>query len=481
MMNNIYPDIWAQVYQHLEAWDISIASQVCKNMYRGAVQHNVATRISFPFKKGYKLTHEQFETLRAMLKSNSENKAVSGEVGSGKTWLAFAYAMYKYRDLIGEDFKILIVAPPANVYHWEQFIKTYTDLEFGSNHSSSGNYCKTDAELMKYDIHVTSLIKSQNIGVCYKHHETSFVLLHDESHHGICMDTNLATEYVRFSAEKIYSSKDCDNFTLNSTVLRSDLPPIEVLTYSGLGISDEILEEVWGHLGGHYDLSIRYKTQREIMLLFAYGRSIRCDIVHKVGKKKFRYNWPFGANEINIEQLCENMMKVPKMRALLSLCAKVYQKGEKIIVFDTDAKYIDLVYMFLTYKGLKCYVFSKLYSPKQRVRQIEKFSEDGTVLIGSINMLGEGHNIASANHVTFIRAPWLPSLYKQAIGRVHRFPQNKEVFIHMLFCNALEQAMFEVSTVDMGTELKFHLHREEIEEVKNLCKTKLTHAILFHT
>ena len=106
-------------------------------------------------------------------------------------------------------------------------------------------------------------------------------------------------------------------------------------------------------------------------------------------------------------------------------------------------------------RGVVCYMFSTHYDVAGRQRQLEKFKNDdeAVVLLSSIAMLGEGHNVTEANHVIFLSTFLENNKYYQAIGRCHRYPQNKPVYVHYLFNSSLDQKIYEHSQGNVDLSL----------------------------
>ncbi|KAJ7791762.1 P-loop containing nucleoside triphosphate hydrolase protein [Mycena olivaceomarginata] len=70
--------------------------------------------------------------------------------------------------------------------------------------------------------------------------------------------------------------------------------------------------------------------------------------------------------------------------------------------------------------------------PSERVEALDKIrqNKDCTVLLISIMAGGTGLNIPACNHVVLVEPWWNP--YDQAISRVHRIGQVREVRVYRL-------------------------------------------------
>lgn len=128
IVDRLYVDIIRYIANYLEPWDLNAYGQVCKLFYRSMRVEPYRSIISYPFGKNadlkYTLTREQWDCVRRLshglnddiIKLNvvhgrdskhklnvgidSKYKLVHGEVGAGKTWVAIAYVMCKYKNAL---------------------------------------------------------------------------------------------------------------------------------------------------------------------------------------------------------------------------------------------------------------------------------------------------------------------------------------------------------------------------------------------
>lgn len=473
-LNNVYGDAWAYICTFLDPWDIVNLSRVCRNMYRAVNKPQIRRMVCYPFKEKFKLTPEQFATLKRLLNSDAQCKLIVGDVGSGKTWLAIAYLMHRYRDALqGGAIKAVITVPPANVAQWAEFLTTYTNLHVVSNYRACSLSVepfievpedqtddermlgivpemvkKPNPELTGAPIYLTSLINAAKLPLQLSSGEPSdFVIIHDETHNKTSLATNNdhCIEHVGFTASlKTFNArKEDDNdwkvFKLRSMMLREHLPPVIYETYGFTGFPESQKSVIASILGSKKTGRMSADSINSFLDEVTFGRAPSYGLQTKIGRKNVSVVNKWLHQEIlSGPQMVEVLNEVPKLRAMLALCARIKERGEKLVIFDINTNYLSFLYIYLRHYGIEAYVVSQLYSASQRPKQIEKFQQSGDVLLGSISMLSEGHNITEANHVYFVRHPRNPDQYKQAIGRVHRFPQNKRVYVHLLASCELE-------------------------------------------
>jgi superfamily II DNA or RNA helicase len=163
-------------------------------------------------------------------------------------------------------------------------------------------------------------------------------------------------------------------------------------------------------------------------------------------KKLEKFQQEYFADEINTM-----IRKNDKYRQCLTIAEYLKKKKEKAIIFDINITYLPFLFKYLTDRGVKAYMFTTHYDVSSRQKQLEKFKSDpdAQVLLSSVAMLGEGHNITEANHIITL-TPFLDAnKYKQIVGRCHRYPQNKPVYIHHLFNSGFDRGIYSHSLGDI--------------------------------
>ncbi|CAK7214763.1 hypothetical protein SEUCBS140593_002300 [Sporothrix eucalyptigena] len=125
-----------------------------------------------------------------------------------------------------------------------------------------------------------------------------------------------------------------------------------------------------------------------------------------------------------------------KLRALLHNLTEVLARspaGEtspnKCAVFSFWTKMLDLIAAALREKGVDfCRIDGRSTLP-QRAKALDRFKQDPacTVVLASTGAAGEGIEFTSANSVHIVEPHWNPMAEEQAIGRVHRMTQKRDV------------------------------------------------------
>lgn len=472
-----YVDVVRLIAQHLDLWDLDAFSRTCKLFYRAFRAKPYCNMLSYPFKSKYKLTSDQIECVRTLMMVNVPTpfKVVHGEVGSGKTWVALSYVFRKYHKLLkNEQGAVLIVVPPSLVEQWSRCLRDNTSLKVLSNYRSSCFYNKDWEDVMnEYQVFVTSNILSHPIQC--KLEGRKHIIIHDEAHNKPRCDRFKALEVIGFTAsintfknrkKSAWEDIAWKFYELRASQITENLPEVMFAEHPLTGYTARqkrlVLQEIAWIYGNQKQL-VHVDALNHINRTLTYSRCTEHDITFRDNfhnnnaraKRIYHQGW----HTSSLEELVANMNKLPKMTTLLQLLIEIKHQGEKAIVFDTSSEDISLVWAYLSDAGLRCNLFTTAYSAAERPKVIDRFKKNGDVLLGSIKMIGEGHNITEANHIFFLRYPKNHEEFMQALGRCHRYPQKKHVYVHLLASCALE--MF-IAKNGIRTKSKRKLHKETL-------------------
>ncbi len=136
-----------------------------------------------------------------------------------------------------------------------------------------------------------------------------------------------------------------------------------------------------------------------------------------------------------------------KMIVLDQLLAKLKANGSRVVLFSQFTIVLNIIEDYLVWKGYK---FSRLDGNTlidQRFTDIDNFNADGSeifIYIISTRAGGLGINLASADTVIIYDSDWNPQSDFQAIDRVHRIGQKKQVQIFRLITeNTIDQRIVD--------------------------------------
>lgn len=149
-----------------------------------------------------------------------------------------------------------------------------------------------------------------------------------------------------------------------------------------------------------------------------------------------------------------------KVRYLIDELKKWREKGEakpdeppyKSVVFSQWTTNLDLIQMALEAEGIVFVRLDGKMSRTARTRAMDNFREDPNVqvILVSITAGGLGLNLTAGNSVYIMEPLFNPAAEAQAIDRVHRLGQNREVHcIRLLMEESFEEKMRELQEKKM--------------------------------
>ncbi|KAL1910470.1 hypothetical protein Sste5344_003719 [Sporothrix stenoceras] len=125
-----------------------------------------------------------------------------------------------------------------------------------------------------------------------------------------------------------------------------------------------------------------------------------------------------------------------KLRALLHNLTKGLAKSStsetrpnKCVVFSSWTKMLDLIAVALREKGVDFCRIDGWSTLSQRGKALDRFGKDPacTIVLASIGAAGEGIDLTAANSVHIVEPHWNPMAEEQAISRIHRARQDRDV------------------------------------------------------
>jgi len=146
-----------------------------------------------------------------------------------------------------------------------------------------------------------------------------------------------------------------------------------------------------------------------------------------------------------IIRLAEKVKVDSKLDALERILRMHVERGEKIVVFTSFVDTAEHIYEELSKRlGGGVYLATGRIMEDERRQNIKKFIEEGKVLVGT-EVIGESLNLQVANVVVNYELPWSPIPYIQRVGRVYRYPQRKQIFVHNFSSNLrVERRVLEI-------------------------------------
>ncbi|WP_372741988.1 DEAD/DEAH box helicase [Neptunomonas sp.] len=155
-----------------------------------------------------------------------------------------------------------------------------------------------------------------------------------------------------------------------------------------------------------------------------------------------------------------------KFELLIGYLDKIRDSGEKVLIFATFHKTIDLIASAIkTRYGLSAGLIDGRTPNAERQELIDAFSasEGFDVLILHPRTAGMGLNITAASHVIHYSRQWNPALEQQATARAWRNGQRKTVSVYYLFY---------VDTIEETVDERLRLKQELSDRVVSVTDDK---------
>ncbi|KAI9280662.1 SNF2 family N-terminal domain-containing protein [Sporodiniella umbellata] len=139
--------------------------------------------------------------------------------------------------------------------------------------------------------------------------------------------------------------------------------------------------------------------------------------------------------------------KIDKTMQILEDSARHSNNKDKTIVFSQFTTMLSLLESPLQRKGIAYLRYDGSMNVRQRAEAVNKFFDDPNikVLLVSTKCGSLGLNLTCANRVILLDIWWNPAVENQAIDRVHRIGQKKNVEVHRIFiANTVEDRILEL-------------------------------------
>ncbi|RWA06867.1 hypothetical protein EKO27_g8230 [Xylaria grammica] len=114
----------------------------------------------------------------------------------------------------------------------------------------------------------------------------------------------------------------------------------------------------------------------------------------------------------------------------------------KSVIFSYWVKMLNLIEASLKGRGLKVYRIDGQSSLSQRRKALETFGneEEYSIMLASIGAAGEGIDLTAANNVHIVEPHWNPMAEAQAVDRIHRIGQTRDVkVIRYIISDSIEK------------------------------------------
>lgn len=137
--------------------------------------------------------------------------------------------------------------------------------------------------------------------------------------------------------------------------------------------------------------------------------------------------------------------KSSKIRAVLRLVREIRGKGEKVVLVSQWTSMLDIVKDHLRAIGIRSTLFTGKLNPRERQDILTAFNQEHSgpsVLLLSLTAGGTGVNLIGGNNMLLMDIHWNPQLEAQAMDRIYRVGQKKDVKVYRFICShTVEQSI----------------------------------------
>ncbi|CAD8058406.1 unnamed protein product [Paramecium sonneborni] len=138
-----------------------------------------------------------------------------------------------------------------------------------------------------------------------------------------------------------------------------------------------------------------------------------------------------------------------KINEILKYVEYVQNRNEKVVIFTQWLSILNFIEGKLRIKGIQFRNIQGKMDKNQRKASINDFFEKNiTVMLISLKAGAYGINLSCANHVLLVDPWWNPAIEDQAVERVHRLGQLKNVQILSFVCeNTIEERVLQLHKI----------------------------------
>ncbi|WP_051212927.1 DEAD/DEAH box helicase [Butyrivibrio fibrisolvens] len=380
-------------------------------------------------------TLRQYQIFGAKYALHQENVLLGDEMGLGKTIMAIASMASVAAKVSNAHF--LVVCPASVLINWCREIEKHSALKAHLLHASKG----------KIDVDVWQ----QNGGVAVTNYE-SLDELYDNMDRDLRIEMLVVDEAHYIKNPKAQRTKylmkirDKAKRTLLMTGTPLENKVDEMCNLIGMLRQDDLIKDVQKY--AFMNQSDEFKK----VIAPVYLRRVREDVLKELPEMEDKPQWcemsPSDKDAYvevvregnfmtmrRVGYLQDDISHSSKAVRLLELCDMAKDEGRKIIVFsfylDTISKVCDLL------KDRDVFRISGSTSIADRQAIVDEFtnSKAGSILVSQVLAGGTGLNIQTASVVIFCEPQIKPSLETQAISRVYRMGQVRNVLVYHLLCS----------------------------------------------
>ncbi len=366
------------------------------------------------------------------------------EMGLGKTIQAIAAMAHLHAEQ--EDAHFLVVCPASVLINWCREIQKFSPVKAHLIHGA-GMEASFFSWQQEGGAGVTNFETMGRIVDRIDNHMRLMLLIIDEAHY-IKNPEAKRTKYIHLLNNE------------SERILMMTGTPLENRVEEMCALIDFIRPDMSNRIRGAATMS--HVPQFREMLAPVYLRRLREMVLKELPPIEEEMQWCLMTSEDlkyyieavqernftkmrRVSFLGQELLASSKAMRLKELCEQGKAEGRKIIVYSFFRETIGKVAELL---GQDCHGLITGDTPiGDRQAIIDRFAQaqDGSVLVCQVQAGGTGLNIQSASIVIFCEPQIKPSLEAQAISRVYRMGQVRNVLVYRLLCEgSVDEAMMRI-------------------------------------
>jgi SNF2 family DNA or RNA helicase len=139
-------------------------------------------------------------------------------------------------------------------------------------------------------------------------------------------------------------------------------------------------------------------------------------------------------------------------------------EGRKLVIFTEFRDTLDYLLEKMTEWGYKVGCIHGNMKMEERIDAEKKFKNDNQILVAT-EAAGEGINLQFCSWMVNYDIPWNPNRLEQRMGRIHRYGQDKEVFIFNMVSRDTREGQILEIIFDKLIEMKEELGSDRVFDI----------------
>lgn len=139
--------------------------------------------------------------------------------------------------------------------------------------------------------------------------------------------------------------------------------------------------------------------------------------------------------------------------------------GDKLLIFTEAKDTLDYLVENLHDWGFTVVTIHGSLSPEERVRQEQAFRSDDVQVLVATEAAGEGINLQFCHLMVNYDIPWNPTRLEQRLGRIHRYGQDREVYMYNLVARNTREGRVLEAVLDKLERMRAEMGSDRVYDV----------------